>query len=123
MRGKLRWGTAAFALFLQPSASMPALAQDATSPSPPAPVCMARQSSAPGAGELVIVIPADKQTAMEARGFASHACSDDPGALAAYRAKICQLANNAPQALLDQFNQANSVSPAELCEMAKALSS
>jgi len=99
---------------------LPALAQEAGTP--PSAVCMARQSDAPGGQLLVIVVPMGGQEAMAARGFSPYACDEDPDAFASYRTKICELAEKAPTALLDQFTQANNVSPGELCDMANSVS-
>lgn len=83
---------------------------------------MARANDLPDSQQIVIVIPAGQQAAIEARGYAAHTCLDDPAAVANYRSKICQFADNAPQAVQDRFTRVNNVSPRELCTMVSGVS-
>lgn len=110
---------AAAVLLLAPTLTAPApvIAQSA----PPAPVCVARPGNAPDSPTFVAVIPPGEQTAMASKGYAPHACVVDPTELAAYRAKVCHLANDVPVEVQGQFEQQYNISPRALCDMANTL--
>lgn len=112
-------GLAAVVLLLAPAMTVPApvMAQS----SPPSPVCMARPGNNPESPTFVAVVPATEQANMTDRGYSPHACVVDPGELAAYRSKVCHLANDVPAAVQGQFEQQYNISPRALCDMANTL--
>ena len=107
-------------LVLVPAACPSATAIAQTAP-PPTTVCMARAGNNPDSPTFVAVIPASEQANMAAKGFALHACSVDAGELAAYRAKVCHLADAAPQVVQGQFEQEYNITPRALCDMANMI--
>lgn len=118
MLSKLIRAGAAALLFAGPQATpTPIMAQSI----PPAPVCVARPGNAPDSPTFVAVIPPSAQQAMADRGYGTHACVVDLAELAAYRAKVCHLANDVPAEVQAQFEQQYNISPRALCDMANAL--
>lgn len=111
--------TAAAALMLTPVlvTPVPVSAQLA----PPGPVCVARPGNHPDSPTFVAVTPPSEQQAMAERGYSAHACVVDPAEIAAYRAKVCHLANDVPAEVQAQFGQQYNISPQALCEMANTL--
>lgn len=101
-------------LSIRPS---PVRAQQST----PAPVCMAHAAQNPDAPTFVVAIPPSEQQAMADRGFTQNDCAISTGELAAYRLKVCHLANDAPATVQAQFEQEYNVSPKALCDMADVL--
>lgn len=107
------------ALLTAPVATVPAPL--AAQSSPPALTCMARPGNTLGSPLFVAVIPLSEQQAMTEKGFSPQNCVVDPGELAAYRTKVCHLANDAPAEVQVQFEQQYNVSPRALCDMANTL--
>lgn len=107
---------------------VPLVAQQTTTSSATAPaplakaVCLSRKSDGPGKNDMVIAVPPAQQADMEGRGYVARACKSDSGATAAYRSKVCELAQKAPKPLRDQFIRNSKVSPQELCDMAGKVS-
>ena len=89
--------------------------------SPPSPVCMARPGNDPESPTFVAVVPASEQTNMKDRGYSPRACLVDSSELAAYRSKVCHLANDVPAVVQGQFEQQYNISPRALCDMANTL--
>lgn len=112
-----RIGTAALLLTPVLTAPTPVIAQSSTS----SPVCMTRPGNNPESPTFVAVIPSSEQQAMADKGYTPHVCLVDANELAAYRAKVCHLANDVPIFIQSQFEQEYNISPRALCDMADML--
>lgn len=86
----------------------------------PTATCMARTSNAPSQRPLLVVVPADRQSEMAARGFSVRACKSDSTWFATYRAKVCERASKVPEGLSRLLLLTDRSSPAEMCSMANA---
>lgn len=124
MKTRLRWFATVTTLASLMPITPPVLAQvtDAPTAASAKSVCISRKGDTSAEQDMVIVVPAGQQTAMAGKGYKSHACASDSTAFTSYKAKICELASKAPQAVQDQFARNNNASPKELCDMANGVS-
>ena len=84
----------------------------------PSAVCMARTSTSSDARQLIMVVPAERQQDMIARGFTVQSCDPRPTWFARFKASACAHADKIPVSLDKLLAQNDHVSAREICQMA-----
>jgi hypothetical protein len=86
-------------------------------------ICMVITTSGSRGTTNELTILATPQTApsMTDRGFAVRPCAGKENQISEYRTKVCNLAQNTPQAIQSAINTAHKITLAELCAMANSL--